>query len=638
MSSVTETKLKVELYQRSRRGLPALGVGLLVTALAIALFAHVLRREVGTAMLTRYQREQLNLVAFQVARLRISLNSIRDELGLLAASLDKDGVTREEVHRVLQEFGERHAEFAYCTFLQDETGVTRVTEGQDWPRGGTTRNQPGVFSRLFGRKRPLQSMSLVEMGECYSIAVQAPVTRGGVPTGSVGVLIRPQALGAWLREGTGPSGGMEMLLDAKGRIVYHPDVQYRGKDLGYCPPIQRGSRRLSPADFLENTTGVIGGPFFGGKQYVFGCWSFALQVEQCSLVSCSPYADLESYLATFSRLIDTLTGLALAATVLSLGYAAHLFLTERRMWVRFSADLEREISERHQAERELREYQDRLEELVKDRTRELAQMTSEAQAAREAAELASSAKSTFLASMSHELRTPLHAIIGYTELLQEEVSASGQQTLGPDLEKVLGASRHLLRLINDVLDVTRIETGKLRLRLETVAVAELVQEVSSTVEPLVQGSGNRLQVQLPADPGTMHADATRVRQCLFNLLSNAIQFTQHGTVTLEVTRQGTGAEEWVIFTVADTGVGMTPDQIEVAFDMFTQSSLPRSGRDGGGAGLGLFVTRGVCELMGGAISVQSEPGKGSRFIIRLPARAEMRPGLTAGGADARQGA
>jgi len=634
---ITETHLKIELYKRSRRGLPALGIGLLVTAQAIALFAHVLRREVGAAMLTRYQREQLNLVAFQVTRLRTSLNSVRDQLELLAPSLGRDNMTREEVHRVLREFGERYAEFAYCTFLRDETGVTRVTEGQDWPRGGTTANQPGLFSRLIGRKRPVQSVSLLEMGECYSIAVQAPVARSGAAAGSVGILVRPEALGAWLREGTGPTGGMAMLLDAKGRIVYHPEARYRGKDLGYCPPIQMGSHRMTPADFLNNTTGVIGGPFFDEKRYVFGSWSFALDSEQCSLVSCSPHAELESYLATFSRLIDTLTGLALAATLLSMGYAAYLFLTERRMWLRFSSDMQSEISERHEAERKLREYRDRLEELVKERTRELAQMTSEAQVAREAAEMASNAKSTFLASMSHELRTPLHAIIGYTELLQEESRAGGQQSTTADLEKILMASRHLLRLINDVLDVTRIETGKLRLRPETIGVAELVREVTVTLEPLVQGSGNRLQVQLPDPPGTIHTDPTRVRQCLFNLLSNANRFTQRGTVTLEVTRRGAGAEEWVIFTVSDTGIGMTPDQIENAFDMFTQSSSLRGKRDPGGAGLGLFITRGLCELMGGAISVQSEPGRGSRFIIRLPACSEVRPEVTAGGPDGKQG-
>jgi signal transduction histidine kinase len=157
-----------------------------------------------------------------------------------------------------------------------------------------------------------------------------------------------------------------------------------------------------------------------------------------------------------------------------------------------------------------------------------------------------------------------------------------------------------------------------------------------TVEPLVQGSGNRLLVQVPAAPGTIHADATRVRQCLFNLLSNAIQYTRQGIVTLNVTRQGAGAEEWVIFSVADTGVGMTPDQIETAFDMFTQSSLLRGGRDGGGAGLGLFVTRKLCELMGGAINAQSEPGKGSQFVIRLPVRGVPRSGAAAGGTDARQ--
>ncbi len=299
--------------------------------------------------------------------------------------------------------------------------------------------------------------------------------------------------------------------------------------------------------------------------------------------------------------------------------------------------------------------------------------------AKEAAEAANKSKSAFLANMSHELRTPLNAIIGYSEMLQEEAQEIGQPGLVPDLEKIHGAGKHLLGLINDVLDLSKVESGKMTLYLEDFEVAKLVQEVASTVRPLILKNGNRLEVDCPADLGTMHADVTKVRQTLFNLLSNASKFTEKGTIRLVVGKNGppsprpsppgegethsdsrqTGVVSFanalptilplpggegrgegersniladhasrITFQVSDTGIGMTPEQLGKLFQAFTQADSSTS-RKYGGTGLGLAISRKFCQMMGGDITVTSELGKGSMFTVTLPIRVEEKTPVVA---------
>jgi len=238
--------------------------------------------------------------------------------------------------------------------------------------------------------------------------------------------------------------------------------------------------------------------------------------------------------------------------------------------------------------------------------------------AKEAAEAANRAKSAFLANMSHELRTPLNAIIGYGEMLQEEATERGEPSVVADLQKITGAGRHLLALINDVLDLSKIEVGRMDLFLENFDIARLLEDVLVVARPLVQKNGNRLEVEAPASPGAMRADLTKVRQALLNLLGNASKFTEDGTVRLRVAREPDGDREWIVFEVADTGIGMTPEQMGRLFRPFTQAEASTS-RKYGGTGLGLTITRHFCHMMGGEVTVASEPGKGSTFTIRLPA-------------------
>jgi CheY-like chemotaxis protein len=219
--------------------------------------------------------------------------------------------------------------------------------------------------------------------------------------------------------------------------------------------------------------------------------------------------------------------------------------------------------------------------------------------------------------MSHELRTPLNAIIGYSEMLEEDAQASGQKEFVSDLQKIRSSGKHLLGLINDVLDLSKVEAGKMKLFLETFDVANLVEDVVATGRPLVEKNGNRLEVRCAEDVGQIREDITKVRQVLLNLLSNAAKFTEKGTVSLEVVREADVTGSWVVFRVRDTGIGMTPEQTAKLFQAFTQADGSTQ-RKYGGTGLGLALSRKFCVMMGGDINVVSEAGKGSTFIVRLP--------------------
>jgi signal transduction histidine kinase/CheY-like chemotaxis protein/HAMP domain-containing protein len=261
---------------------------------------------------------------------------------------------------------------------------------------------------------------------------------------------------------------------------------------------------------------------------------------------------------------------------------------------------------------------------LKDRELQLGQLVDRLAEARDAAMEATVAKSRFLANMSHELRTPLNAVIGITEMLMEDAEDAGDRGSREPLERIARAGKHLLQLINEVLDLSKIEAGKLEMNYESVALASLVGDVAGEAEPLAAKNGNRLVVDCPPDIGSIRSDPTRLRQIMLNLLSNACKFTEQGSVSMSVDRsRADDGEDWISIRVVDTGIGMTSEQLGRLFQEFSQADSSTT-RKYGGTGLGLAISDRLCRLMGGSIDVESKPGVGTVFSVRLPAD---RPGV-----------
>jgi signal transduction histidine kinase/CheY-like chemotaxis protein/ligand-binding sensor domain-containing protein/protocatechuate 3,4-dioxygenase beta subunit len=315
-------------------------------------------------------------------------------------------------------------------------------------------------------------------------------------------------------------------------------------------------------------------------------------------------------------------------------------------WVARTLVIRRKREAEQLREQLLREEHAAREAAEKARA-EIEAKNTELASAKEAADAANTAKSRFLASMSHELRTPLTAIIGFGEMLLAEAQAGGRKEQAEDLTRINDSATHLLGLINDILDLSKVEAQKMELYLETFQISSLVAEVGNTVKPLVAKKSNALVVDCPADIGAMRADQTKVRQALLNLLSNANKFTDQGTIRLEVTRvfgspsprpSPPGETEeggrpalnpqlsTINFSVSDTGIGMTPEQQSRLFQAFTQADSSTA-RKYGGTGLGLVITKQFCEMMGGTVEVRSQPGRGSTFTVSLPAEVtKSKPG------------
>ena len=413
--------------------------------------------------------------------------------------------------------------------------------------------------------------------------------------------------------------GYAFLVDEQGKVLAHPEAKYvAGKqlsDLSDYPPVQavlNGKdenfsfidkdqvKWLSYGIKLENDWNVI-----------------ALQQESEVLKKEHLFLELVTFIAIVAvlsviiliwlltgRLLEPISQLTIAAKTLSHG-----------KW-------QQHVSVKYQDE--VGTLADAFNQMTKQLRISFAILQTkneESQKAREEAEKANKAKSVFVANMTHELRTPLNAIIGYSEMLQEEAEDMQPEEFVPDLEKIASAGRHLLALINDVLDFSKVEAGKMELYLESFQVDKMIAEVVAMIQPAIQKNNNELIVNHDIDLGTMYSDITKIRQCLFNLLSNSSKFTETGKINLIAKREIKDDEDWLIFQVSDTGIGMTEEQMSKVFQAFTQADSSTT-RKYGGTGLGLVITQQFCQMMGGNIGVESEFGKGAIFTIKLPAISE----------------
>lgn len=436
---------------------------------------------------------------------------------------------------------------------------------------------------------------------------------------------RAQATGllGYLVGGT-PLAGPTLITSLQDRHIVHPLI-WAGEDIVYSDISANGLPPPSPSFGLVKEFEI------GGVAYLGTVGVESIGTQRMTFGVFAPLAPLRAAWLRSVLTVAAIGVLLVAITLLAGGFIAGRMLRpiqqlregavrlgrgdlKQRITIHTGDELEALADQFNDMAGKLEESHADLEQKVEQRTSELQLRSRQLAEARDAADQANQTKSNFLANMSHELRTPLNAIIGYSEILQEDAADRNDMGTIDDLRKIEGAGRHLLGLINNILDLSKIEAGRMDVFLETVDIQAVVNEALSIVKPLADKNGNAVEVICPGHIGSFRSDQTKVKQMLLNLMSNANKFTSNGTLTLKVSRE---AGSQVCFRVSDTGIGMTEEQLGRLFQAFSQADASTT-KCFGGTGLGLAITRHFCTMLGGNVSVESTPGVGSTFTITLP--------------------
>ena len=513
-------------------------------------------------------------------------------------------------------------------------------------------------------RQPLISRTINKPGICLSTPIRQEVGEDSPQKGDilgVGMLCTSlQELTKQIDDIKIGKTGHAFLVDDQGYLLAHPHINTDGHselipsdelvDYRDYPPVRRWLKGGKSSFNFEDEQGVR---WFSYTVPLSSDWSVVVLQEEKEVLQQERlfiyFACVVTGLAVLSvclvtwmaadRLVQPISELTEAATTLADGHLQQRVPVKRRDELGILAktfnrmaqqlqesflNLETKNKDLDNAHKELANANRTLEQKVEKRTAQLQESIAEAENARSEAEEANKAKSTFLANMSHELRTPLNAIIGYSEMLIEEAEDLEPEEFVPDLGKVKNSGEHLLGLINDILDLSKIEAGKMDLYLETCDLRKEIDDVVATIKPLIDKNANTLILNCPEEIGTIETDITKLRQNLFNLLSNASKFTENGQIDLTVKRYQEEGQDWVKFQVKDTGIGMSPEQIAKLFQAFSQADTSTT-RKFGGTGLGLAITKKFCEMMGGRIEVTSEYGQGSTFTIDLPTKVTTSP-------------
>lgn len=593
MRNLEFTEEKIASFYKPLKLRFALLFGIISLLLGYIVFVAItLNRQVTEEIVSRSQREQLVSASQQSARLVEMFNYIEADLIVTANRPEVQEFNEKKIRLLLLEFYNRHSNFVVSGYLMDGT-ILRFVEGRDRSGEGQDISYQAHIKKLFRTKRPVVSGSFMAVEGYYSVAIHVPILIDREVKGSIATLVRWDAFGPWFRKAKVSPDSSAMLLDWTGTIIYCVKPEYVGKKLDELPAIIFDGKLLSSNYFLKNNTAVVEIPFFKEKKYVIACSPFSVGSERYSLVSYVPYVDIAGPLMQFSRLFGALVGAASLIVISAFAYILYLFRQNRQQLISFEKGLREEIIGHRKADEALRKSKEELEK-KNDELKKFDEL-----------------KSDFISNVSHELRSPLTVIKEVVSQVLDGILGEITEEQRRFLSMALLNIDRLTRIISDLLDVSRLEARKVKLRRELIDITELAKGVSSSFISQAGDRGLKIGVSFSKKTIEVYADKDKIIQVFTNLVDNAIKFSEEGCIEISVVDK----EEHVECSVSDTGRGIAEKALPKIFDKFEQFGQTVRSR---GAGIGLSIAKAMVELHHGKIWVESKLNRGTKFTFTLP--------------------